>query len=189
MQNSEECTLCDPGYACDMTGLAAPATVCAAGFYCKNENASASSATPICLDSSCEGNYGICPAGYSCQNKTIQPELCSPGRYAPTDGLESCLKCEKGIIRSFRKDAFRCPGPAGQFCNGTHTHKYFVCPHRCCPNDVHARNHTPQVLVATIALWELALFLHDVLLGGMGMPQSYDQNSSAPCVQPECSVS
>lgn len=98
-QNSDECTPCDPGYACDTTGLSSPVTVCAPGYFCKNENNSASSATPICVEESCLGDYGICPAGYSCRNQTIEPEVCAPGRYAPMEGLEACLECAVFLFR------------------------------------------------------------------------------------------
>lgn len=110
-QNSGACTTCDPGYACDDTGLASADTLCEAGYFCKNTANGAESATPLCLDESCADDYGLCPIGHYCSQGTVNPEPCNEGTYAPYAGFSACATC-----------------PPGHFCNGTKTDAYFECP-------------------------------------------------------------
>ncbi|KAJ8613418.1 hypothetical protein CTAYLR_002283 [Chrysophaeum taylorii] len=108
--NKGSCTICDPGYACDTTGLSTPVTACAEGYFCANQNNGAESATPLCPSPAgnfCNGTkthtYFVCPRGSYCVVGTGTAQSpCPPGRYGHTNGLKSELECAT------------CP--AGKFC-------------------------------------------------------------------------
>jgi len=104
------CDACDPGFACDDTGLAAPARVCDAGFFCRNKNTGAASARPLCLEAGCLADYGLCPVGHFCGNGTVEPKRCPPATYGPVQGLAKCYTC-----------------PRGSYCNQSST-RFFDCP-------------------------------------------------------------
>ena len=109
--NTGDCFTCDPGYACDTTGLAASSTICQEGYFCRNTAHGAQTATPLCLETSCVNDYGRCPVGHYCGNMTINPSECPAGRYAPVEGLVECWRT-----------------PPGTYTNGTTPARYHTCP-------------------------------------------------------------
>ena len=112
------CSTCDPGYACDTTGLAAPSVECEEGYFCRNSLQGAQTPTPLCLEASCVDDYGLCPVGHYCETRTIEPEACAAGSYAPVEGLAACWRT-----------------PAGSYTNGSTPASYHRCPRgTCCPS-------------------------------------------------------
>ena len=93
----EDCTLCDPGLFCAVTGLTAPSGPCYHGYYCQLGASTSTPNTPPLSD--------ICPTGAYCPTGSVNPEPCPIGTFNPS------------IRQGDRSDCQNCTG--GMFCNTT----------------------------------------------------------------------
>ena len=124
LKNESECTPCTPGFYCDRKGLKKASGPCAAGYFCKEL---AMSSHPQ------EGsNANVCPMGFYCHSKTIEPVPCSPGTYGNSFGLTNatgCIPCDAGMYcneSGLTKPTDMCD--AGWFCQlGSSTPRQALC--------------------------------------------------------------
>ena len=101
LRNYTECTPCTPGKYCGTTGLQAPTSDCAAGYFC--ELGAASSKPPLLAFKwqNVVGG-GVCPKGHYCPTGTAIPITCPQGKFANVTGLHTesgalgCMACMPG---------------------------------------------------------------------------------------------
>lgn len=84
-----ECQDCLPGYYCDVPGLAYPAGLCEAGYYC---TAGSNSSNPTSMTAT----GGPCQAGSFCIVGSSQPQLCPAGTYSSVTQQSNCTVCPAG---------------------------------------------------------------------------------------------
>ena len=91
--NASQCLECPPGHFCDLVGLNASGTPCAAGYYCSGRTINSFGGvdgSPFPL---------VCPAGFHCPAGSGVPTACPAGRYSPSSSLTSvsqCSLCDEG---------------------------------------------------------------------------------------------
>lgn len=90
-----------------------------------------------------EGNFSAagssscmaCPAGSYCNSgTTCQPQMCQPGRYAPSTGASNCLECPAGMYVNSYGSTSCCKCCAGSFNSATSQTHCQACPEMTGPN-------------------------------------------------------
>ena len=122
--NTEEadCTPCDPGRHCNVSGLTTVSGLCAEGYYCGN-----GSSTAFPLDSP---SGDICPVAHYCPEGSSTPSPCQPGTFSNVTGSGACLACLAGFYcEGSTDDPHLYPCPPGHYCpQGTEFSLQFPCP-------------------------------------------------------------
>ncbi|KAF6119825.1 hypothetical protein HJG60_010211 [Phyllostomus discolor] len=119
----DNCQPCPAGWFCSQAGLSSPEAACEGGWFCPS--ASVSGHSPGTL----------CPTGHFCPQGSLEPWLCSPGKYQDEPGQTVCKTCPAGKFCPF---GIQGPGarliwpvdcPPGYYCPlGTWSPTQHPCP-------------------------------------------------------------
>lgn len=90
---------------CEVSGLSYPTGLCDAGYYCPDNQ---TTATPTPLET-------LCPVNHYCPEGSAAPQACPLAQSQPEKGQATCNKCIEG---------YYCQGAAVTICP----------PHHYCPN-------------------------------------------------------
>lgn len=118
-QDSENCTLCDPGRVCAGGGLIEPNGYCDPGYFCRG---GAKTARP--RDGGATGD--LCPVGHYCPRGTGEPIRCPPGMFQNMTGYDYCMDCPPGFYCTDGEIPLKCS--KGRYCPGNTTLAQPLCP-------------------------------------------------------------
>lgn len=138
LSKESDCSFCRGGYFCDVLGLPAPTGGCSSGFYC-TQRVNITNPQPGVPHT---GIGGKCSAGNECPENSTFPSPCPPGKYAPNEGLASCIECPAGY---YCENSTVVPiiCPTGYICPaGTEFASQNACPEGTFNNDTGASNIT-----------------------------------------------
>ena len=88
LANETQCTLCTAGYFCDELNATAVSGPCDPGHYCRS---GAATNTPT---ASSKGDAGVCPMGHWCGPQTGEPNDCPAGTFNNGTGLTAVDECQ-----------------------------------------------------------------------------------------------
>ncbi|EGD79005.1 hypothetical protein PTSG_01976 [Salpingoeca rosetta] len=96
-----DCTPCPARYYCADTGMTTYTSTCAAGYYCP-ESAAIATSQPAGYE---------CPLGHRCLAASDAPEPCPDGEYQDVEAQSECKTCPAGSVCEYGRNSSVTPEP------------------------------------------------------------------------------